>query len=166
MAVAMATTSTPVVSLPALHLHKHSCPKSYFQFRPLNSIVTSKLSVGFLNANHNAKSKCFSKVPKLIGFELGISSGLTPVRTHVTVCFATAAAGGEGDNNTVNGNEGEVGKEGGESGKGGQTLNLISEADLLKKKAKKLRRRRRRLVQKRKLRKKGKWPPSKMAKLK
>lgn len=43
---------------------------------------------------------------------------------------------------------------------------MLSEAELLKRKAKKAELRRRRLVRKRKLRKKGKWPPSKMAKLK
>ena len=43
---------------------------------------------------------------------------------------------------------------------------MLSEAELLKRKAKKAELRRKRLVRKRKLRKKGKWPPSKMAKLK
>ncbi|KAG0575261.1 hypothetical protein KC19_VG331300 [Ceratodon purpureus] len=43
---------------------------------------------------------------------------------------------------------------------------MLTEAELLKKKAKKAEIRRRKLVRKRKLRKKGKWPPSKMAKLK
>lgn len=43
---------------------------------------------------------------------------------------------------------------------------MLSEAELLKKKAKKVEIRRKKLLRKRKLRKKGKWPPSKMAKLK
>lgn len=43
---------------------------------------------------------------------------------------------------------------------------MLSEAELLKRKAKKLETRRKKLLRKRKLRKKGKWPPSKMAKLK
>lgn len=43
---------------------------------------------------------------------------------------------------------------------------LKLESDLLKKKAKRAELRRRRLVRKRHMRKKGRWPPSKMAKLK
>lgn len=43
---------------------------------------------------------------------------------------------------------------------------LKLESDLLKKKAKRAELRRKRLVRKRHLRKKGRWPPSKMAKLK
>ncbi|KAI5074768.1 hypothetical protein GOP47_0011018 [Adiantum capillus-veneris] len=43
---------------------------------------------------------------------------------------------------------------------------LQLESDLLKKKAKRAELRRKRLVRKRHLRKKGRWPPSKMAKLK
>lgn len=43
---------------------------------------------------------------------------------------------------------------------------MLSEAELLKRKAKKVEIRRKKLLRKRKLRKKGKWPPSKMAKLK
>lgn len=43
---------------------------------------------------------------------------------------------------------------------------MLSEAEVLKKKAKKVEIRRKKLLRKRKLRKKGKWPPSKMAKLK
>eukprot|EP00250_Pteridium_aquilinum_P029997 c40477_g1_i1 orf=264-707(-) len=43
---------------------------------------------------------------------------------------------------------------------------LKMESDLLKKKAKRAELRRRRLVRKRHMRKKGRWPPSKMAKLK
>ncbi|XP_024378019.1 uncharacterized protein [Physcomitrium patens] len=43
---------------------------------------------------------------------------------------------------------------------------MLSESELLKRKAKKEELRRKRLLRKRKLRKKGKWPPSKMAKLK
>ena len=45
-------------------------------------------------------------------------------------------------------------------------LKLESEADILKKKQKRAELRRKRLVRKRHLRKKGRWPPSKMAKLK
>ncbi|KAH7434661.1 hypothetical protein KP509_06G029200 [Ceratopteris richardii] len=47
-----------------------------------------------------------------------------------------------------------------------EVLKIKLESDLLKKKAKRAELRRRRLVRKRRLRKKGKWPPSKMAKLK
>lgn len=43
---------------------------------------------------------------------------------------------------------------------------MIMEQRAKMKLAKKLRQRRRRLVQKRRLRKKGRWPPSKMKKLK
>ncbi|GLJ09926.1 hypothetical protein SUGI_0118440 [Cryptomeria japonica] len=164
MPLVMAATSTPASGLSSSHLRTHTSPTSYFvQSRPLKLTVASKFSVGFLNTNHNANAKftAFSKGLKPSGFELCISSGLAHSCTHVTVCLAAAA----GDSSSVDGSEGEGRKEGSDVGKGEQKLKLVSEAALLRRKEKNLRQRKRRLRLKRKLRKKGSWPPSKMKKL-
>ncbi|KAG0578040.1 hypothetical protein M758_5G193300 [Ceratodon purpureus] len=120
----------------------------------------SSLSLSSASTSSSSVSQWKPAVGPLSGHSIVLSSGFSNARVSAAdVSVRTVVVKAAGD--VIEASTSDASEEAAPA-----ITTMLSEAELLKKKAKKAEIRRRKLVRKRKLRKKGKWPPSKMAKLK